>query len=217
MLLDIKNPIVDWFFPRRCIVCAVDLLEENLCKSCASLVTRHPFGIGFNDDNIMSLFYFEFTVNKLIKDAKFYNNSLSLYLLSEIIKKELISSEIINDIKKFNPDAISYIPSHFVYRLRRGIELPFWFAFFLGKSFNIPVVPLLTRTGFYHRQALAKNKVERRVHIQNAFKVKISNLKIKRLLLVDDILTTGATLDEAMKTLRGQAKSIKCIVIAKTP
>jgi len=75
----------------------------------------------------------------------------------------------------------------------------------VGKRFNLQTVNLLIRVRDTSSQ-VKLDREKRRENIKNAFKLnpklQISNLKHKNILLVDDVLTTGATVSEAGKILK---------------
>lgn len=211
MLFDINNPITDWFFPRRCLVCAEDISVGEMCDSCYSFCHRCP--ALFDSEKHNALFYFELTIKEIIKNAKFYKNSAHLHLLYRLICNE-INKNYIHKIREFSPDFITYVPNHWLHKMVRGAELPSFFANILSSKLNIPVVEMLRKTSFLKRQALQKSKKERQLQIQGAFGLK-KNIMNSRILLVDDIVTTGATLNE-LKKLFGK-NQVCCVAIAKTP
>jgi len=81
---------------------------------------------------------------------------------------------------------------------------------------NVPVVHALKRRGFYAQKLLSK--IQRKEHARRIYKLKrVPKNQYKKLLLLDDIITTGATILACKAVLKtGIAKSVVCAVLART-
>lgn len=211
MLVQIQNPIADWLLPNRCLVCAIDLSSDTICAPCRSFCHTYPKKI-LDKQNHIGVFWFELTIKNIIKRAKFNGNTLHIHVLNKLLEEEI--TEFLPEIKSFAPDVISFVPYHWLHRMLRGAELPAYFAHFLSKKLDIPVVAMFEKTSVFYRQALQKSKKTRQEYIKNAFRLK-KDIQLKRVLLVDDIVTTGATFNEIKKLLIHS--EVRCLAIAKTP
>lgn len=99
-------------------------------------------------------------------------------------------------------DAIVAIPLHPKRFKERGYNQSDFFAKGLSVSLNIPLYTRSIERIRYTPSQTTKNKIERMANLQGAFKVTEPNLLVgKHLLLVDDILTTGATLTSCTNAL----------------
>lgn len=69
----------------------------------------------------------------------------------------------------------------------------------------------------HHHQARTTNKAQRAEHIQNSFYIKHPEKIVgKNIFLIDDVITTGTTIEEARKTLLGAgAKEVRALVVAR--
>ena len=206
-----NKPIIDWLFPKRCLVCFTDISHGDMCVSCREFCHRSPQRIDIHDHN--SVFLFELTVKKIIKNAKFYKNYRHLLLMKKILN-EALDDKFMAKIIEFSPEIVTFVPNHWLHRLLRGCELPSFFANIFASKLKIPVVPLLKKNKFLNRQALQKSKKERKIAIKGAFSLK-KNSSFSRILLIDDIVTTGETFNEIKKVL-GSNKEILCVAVAKT-
>ncbi len=216
-MIDLNNSLADWLLPRRCYVCEIDMGHSELCISCLSLCNACPNAGFLGTTKVASLFYFEFTIKKLLKAAKYTHDNGAIYLLFKLIKQRLTESDLIGDLQTFSPAAIIYVPSHWLNRIFRGVDLPSLLAELIAKELKLPVINLLHRRQFLNRQALRTSKKDRHLFIKGAFDLRHKNLSFDRLLLVDDIVTTGATSNEAKKILRSVCNDVCTITIAQTP
>ncbi len=112
-------------------------------------------------------------------------------------------------------DAVVPVPLHWLRRLQRGYNQSAALAWGLARGLNLPLqLRGLRRLRNTPRQAL-QSPGERRVNVRGAFGVEAGAAWAGRsLLLVDDVLTTGATADEAARALRaaGAARIVVAVV-----
>ena len=116
--------------------------------------------------------------------------------ISQIMSEKL-------DLENIKFDYILFVPLHKKRMRRRGFNQAEKIAKSLSKLINISVVDNIER--IYNTERLYKlNKDEREKELKNVFVLKDSKheLKNKNILLVDDIFTTGATVNEISKLLK---------------
>ena len=107
------------------------------------------------------------------------------------------------DLENIKFDYILFVPLHKKRMRKRGVNQAEKIAKSLSKLINISVVDNIER--IYNTERLYKlNKDEREKELKNVFVLKDSKheLKNKNILLVDDIFTTGATVNEISKLLK---------------
>lgn len=191
----------------------MDISHGDLCVSCREFCHRSPQRFDIHDHN--SVFLFELTMKEIIKNAKFYKNYQHLLLIKRILN-EVLDDKFMAKIVEFSPEIVTFVPNHWLHRLLRGCELPSFFAEIFASKLKIPMVSLLKKNKFLNRQALQKSKKDRKLAIKGTFSLKKNSVSFSRILLIDDIVTTGATFNEIKKVL-GPNKEILCVAIAKTP
>jgi ComF family protein len=170
------------------------------------------------DSLITAVSYEDSTIKRLVHNFKYrFVGDISL-LLAKFICQALIR----NDFPL--PDIISPVPLH-PRRLRwRGFNQSLLLAEYIAEELTpllkIEVLDILERKKYSQPQMQIKNYQERLQNMQNIFALKptISSdlIKNKRILLIDDIATTGATLEECAKVLKyAGAKKVFAAVVAR--
>ncbi|WP_373496576.1 ComF family protein [Aquiflexum sp.] len=114
-----------------------------------------------------------------------------------------------------NWDQITPVPLHPLKQKRRGYNQSEQFANGLSETLEIPVISSLVRVQFTETQT-KKSRIERIENVSQVFGIrKESQLEGKRILLVDDVMTTGATLVSCANMLYDQkAITVDLAVIA---
>ncbi len=130
----------------------------------------------------------------------------------------LLAQRLGEELARFRPDAVLPIPMHWGKRLLRGVNSPDLLADCLGKKLGVPVVRSLVRCRYTGPQKDLLPR-ERFRNVRDAFRLRRSDRRRwpdARLLLVDDILTTGATCSEAARLLKQSgATAVAVAVVAR--
>ena len=178
-----------------CIKCGKPIinysLEEQSIEGCSYCLNK-----GFYFDKVISCVEYTQISKKIIFGLK-YNNKTYLSKYIAIIMKEKLELENI----KF--DYILFVPLHKKRLKERGFNQAEKIAIDLSKITGIPVVDNILRK--YNTKRLYKLGKEDRINeLKNAFIIKNNtiDLKNKNILLVDDIFTTGSTVNEISKILK---------------
>ncbi|MEM1177611.1 MAG: ComF family protein [Acidobacteriota bacterium] len=113
-------------------------------------------------------------------------------------------------------DAVVPVPLHWTRRLRRGYDQAALLAFGVGDLLGLPVVDGLIRSRRTPPQS-KRDRSGRRRNLESAFRGRRS-LKGRRVLLIDDVITTGATLESATGALLAAGVAeVDVAVLARTP
>ena len=120
-------------------------------------------------------------------------------------------------LRELKPDVIMPVPMHWRRRLSRGVNSPETLATSLGRRMRLPVT---CRTLVRRRSTRPQSELrpdERAANIRGAFRLVFPRkVRGRRVLLVDDILTTGATAQEAARVLLdGGASAVAVAIIAR--
>lgn len=176
---------------KTCKICGKKVSdEEELCINCKS--NKIYF------DGCAVPFVYREKVEKLIHLFKYQNQKVLAKPMAELMVWEIFK-------KGWKVDVVTFIPLHPERLMERGYNQSELLAIYIGEFMGIDVLPLLKRVKNTGSQTLLRAG-ERHENIRNAFKAEESFEK-KSILLVDDILTTGATLNEASRILKENGAS----------
>jgi ComF family protein len=109
------------------------------------------------------------------------------------------------------------MPMHWTRRIRRGVNSPDLLARIIGERLQLPVAPHLLRMQRRVRPQTGLTRAGRWENVRGAFRVPLHpDLAGARVLLIDDVMTTGATAGEATGTLlRAGAAEVAIAVLAR--
>lgn len=136
-------------------------------------------------------------LGRLIRSYKYHAREELQPLLSGWLADVVTAAEWLDRI-----EAIVAVPTHWKHRLTRPLYAADALALAVARSTGIPCLPVLRRTRAGPHQ-IGLSYTERLRNVRGAFAVRRGvTLRDARLLLVDDVLTTGATVNECAKVLR---------------
>ena len=182
-----------------CQHCGTQIECEGVCPICQSSkkvyeIARAPFLYEGHIKNLIHSFKYD--------NAKFLFEPLAKYMIEEYRKNN------------YKADLIVPIPLNKDRLKERGYNQAKLLAEEIGKQMNIPVCECLERIKATPSQVNLTFK-ERQKNVENAFRIKDKAYLRKRILLIDDVYTSGATIKEACNTLKGAGK-IYVLTLAHT-
>jgi competence protein ComFC len=207
-----------------CELCRYDITYKKVPgkKKPVKIVKRKPLqGI------ITAAYYEEGPIREIIHHFK-YN---SVTELSDVLVR-LLSDALLRCHCEERSDAaiyfdiVTFTPLHFRRLAERGYNQAEILAKGLGISTKLSVIKLLTKTKKTQRQVVLQG-ARRRKNLQGVFKIRSKyqelsacrqgrSIKGKNILIIDDISTTGATLNESAKVLKeAGAKKVWGLVVAR--
>lgn len=220
MILTFKNKIkilyenfLDLIYNKRCIVCGNSKENDFLCKTCAKDVhylSTYAHRI-YNNIPIYSATLYNGSIKILIRKLKFSHAKNASIPLAKIL------FEYFSKIRKNKDYIIVYPPSFFIKSAQRGYNHMYLIVKEFSKLTNIPIEKEVVKKIKYTKpQYKAK---DRKKNISGSFKINLKNknLKNKTILLIDDITTSGATLNEIIDCFLGNNISdIICLTVSKS-
>lgn len=198
------------FLPPLCTGCGFIGAAQAICDTCRAELSTKPA-----DSKGFSCFLYEGTMARLIASAKFRPSVPHAMACLQLWASQTssIPKQTIDQI-----DAISFVPSHWRRKVWRGFDLAELLAYRFGHIHRRPVVPLLTCKRLKKPLSQTRSRQERRDILQDRFALRRHLVDIpSRILLVDDVFTTGFTLNETSRLLRNKGLTVETVVLAKTP
>lgn len=224
--------ILDIVYPPICLNCGAfsqiilcDKCEESLplftkpfCCKCGKPTVRHVptcrecSNKKYYISKLRALGPYNGTLKQLIKMLK-YSGS---FRISEYLGMKIAYS-FYEELSSDKITIITYIPSRRSKRAHRGYNQSELIAKVISKTTSLPTIKTLVKTRHTREQA-GLNKTERAKNIKGSFKcINIKKINDKKIVLIDDVFTSGSTINEAAKILiRSGAKEVIGIVAART-
>ena len=208
--------VLDLLFPPRCPFCRAFLrdYEKDLCHKCAGSLPRVPESADRQDfryiERCISPLYYTGKVRESLLRYKF--GGLRVYaktyaaLMAERLEKRECSF-----------DVITWVPLS-AKRLRtRGYDQARLLAREIAKRCGVPHEQLLIKTTDTPAQSGTHSRQERKLNVKGVYRPDtLPMIQGKNILLVDDIVTTGSTLDECARVLKASgAKSVSAVTVAR--
>ena len=224
--------ILNILYPERCPVChgilqgknfvcpscrqKLPYIKEPKCKKCGKEVEKEEqeycrdcqrFSHSFDKGG--AVFAYDQVMRKSISMFKYHNRrEYARFYAAEMYE------HCRHFLNTCNPDVILPVPIHRQKKRQRGFNQAELVAKKLGKMMKVPVDSkyLIRREKTVPQKELSRQK--RKANLKQAFKVNKTNRTYERVLIVDDIYTTGATIDAISEILReNQVKIIFFLTI----
>lgn len=142
------------------------------------------------------MWYYEDDVRKSIQRFKFGNARSYANVYARLLALQL------QDAFPYDFDILTWVPVSRLRKLKRGYDQTELIAKALAKELGMPATPVLKKIRHTPPQSGIRNAAQRRANVLGAYAVRPrQTLTGKRVLLLDDVLTTGATASECARVL----------------
>lgn len=237
--------LVDWLYPPRCRACSSRIYgsdAEYFCRQCWSQIRTvahplcsicgRPFPDGSGDDHVCGLCLSRAPQFDRARAWAYYpREEVGEHPLRRVIQKfkygrkvslgkplgRLMAIGCRDFIEACQIDLIVPVPLH-PKRLRwRGFNQSLLLAHQIGRAYEIPVDPFIATRANATPPQTQLTEDERRRNVRGAFALNPEKIvQGKRFLLVDDVYTSGATVNECCRTLkRGGARAVYVLTLAR--
>lgn len=213
----ILNFFISIIYPPVCGLCG-KINEEWICKKCLIKIQKEAenkhrgYLKAFYEDGFFAFSYKGEYIKKALLLYKFHNKPYIYRTISKIILK---NEKACRFLKKY--DIIIPVPIHKNRKLKRGYNQSELIAIEIGKTLNIKVETncLIKIKNIVPQSTL--NKEQRERNVKGVYKLQnIQNLQNKKVVIFDDVYTTGSTLNECAKVIKTAGVSkIGIFTIAK--
>ena len=206
--------LLDFLAPRHCVVCGKRLspTERSLCSTCLLHLPRTTFQFTPDDNAMVQLFwkltpvrqaaaliYYEphAEVAQLVYEMKYRDRPDIGEDMGRLMAKEMQLARFFDDI-----DVLLPVPLSRKRQRQRGYNQSERLAVGIGDVMGLPVVSKALRRKHFRRSQTQLSRHERQENVTDMFVLrKGAALEGKHVLLVDDICTTGATLQACCKAI----------------
>ena len=206
--------LMELLFPPKCVLCRKLLKsgEIDLCRECRADAPEYAgkkINIRFLD-SFAAVWYYEGNVRRSLLRFKFYNARSYGVSYGRILAMRL---------QREYPDGfdmLTWVPVSRLRKLRRGYDQVELLAEAVGRELGLSPVPTLKKIRNNRPQSRLKDPAARRANVLGAYRLlEGAAVKGQRVLLLDDILTTGATAGECARVLLSAgAKEVHCAAVA---
>ena len=206
--------LMELLFPPKCVLCRKLLKsgEIDLCRECRADAPEYAgkkINIRFLD-SFAAVWYYEGNVRRSLLRFKFYNARSYGVSYGRILAMRL---------QREYPDGfdmLTWVPVSRLRKLRRGYDQVELLAKAVGRELGLSPVPTLKKIRNNRPQSRLKDPAARRANVLGAYRLlEGAAVKGQRVLLLDDILTTGATAGECARVLlTAGASEVHCAALA---
>lgn len=224
-MISFWSRLLDLISPRLCVVCGnrLAVTEEVVCSKCYLHLPRTDFD---NDlyENVMAklfwgqiklekataLFYYEAHAEtaKILYELKYKNHPEIGVVMGRMMARELMKSGLFDDI-----DAIVPVPLARKRERQRGYNQSLELAKGVSEVTGLPIANLVIRRTKFVGSQTQRGRWERNENVAHVFELVDENISGQHLLLIDDVVTTGATVIACAKEMQ-KASNVKISVLA---
>ncbi|MCO5229883.1 MAG: hypothetical protein M9958_01875 [Chitinophagales bacterium] len=226
LLKDAWNGVKGFVFPNQCIGCGYSLFqyEHHICRLCESslpVVNNLAGGATLLHDRLGG----RVELSQAYSYLKFFQGSITQKILYRI--KYQGGQSLAREMgEKFGEDLLRYfikennmvlvpVPLHPMKLQMRGYNQSEEIANGISKTLNIPVETDVLERVQFHVSQTQKRKDARWEEIKNDFSSKLEKVCNRDIILVDDVCTSGATIEACANSLKlNQVKSINLLTLA---
>ena len=216
---------MDLISPRLCVVCGnrLAVTEETLCSKCYLHLPRTDFANDLYENMMAKLFWSQIKLEKatalfyyephaetaqILYELKYKNHPEIGVVMGRMMAKELMKSGLFEDI-----DALVPVPLAKKRERERGYNQSLELAKGVSEVTGLPIANLVIRRTKFVGSQTKRGRWERNENVEHVFELVDDNISDQHLLLIDDVVTTGATVIACAKEMQ-KASNVKISVLA---
>lgn len=207
--------IISVLFPPKCILCR-KILSENETDICHNCRTNAPeFNTAKKSIPFVAewtaVWYYKGNVRKSLLRYKFYNARSYGQVYGRLLAMKLLQ-------RNMDFDVLTWVPISRRRKIRRGYDQVQLIARAVSKELGITAIPTLKKIRNAPPQSTIIDESAKRANILGAYHtLDPDSIRGKKVLILDDIITTGSTVSECAKTLLvSGASEVSCAAVAVT-
>jgi Predicted amidophosphoribosyltransferases len=189
---------------RTCRVCGRILMEDYEKDTCSDCLNSSPYF-----DGACSVFIFEGIIQAALYRLKYDGDTGIAPVIGKYMAKRLIQTG-------WPVDLIIPVPLHDRRLAERRFNQSYLLSLEIGRECGVSVSDTVLKRIRHTESQVSLSKLDRTLNVRGAFDIADRNsVEGRSILIVDDIITTGATLNECSKAIRGYgAKNVYCLAAA---
>ncbi|MBQ9650404.1 MAG: ComF family protein [Prevotella sp.] len=226
MVVSFWHRVLDLISPRLCVVCGrrLTVSEETICARCNLHLPRTGFWQDPYENEMAKLFWHQIPIERaaalfyyeahsetanILYELKYKNHPEIGEVMGRLMAKELQSSGFFDGI-----DGIVPIPLAKKRQRQRGYNQSLEIARGISEVTGLPIYNKVARRSVFEGSQTSKGRWERNENVEHVFELKdAAAIQGKHLLVVDDVVTTGATVIACAKELC-KADNVRISVLA---
>lgn len=185
-----------------CIRCGRSLEVQATCADCYRRADTYFFsnrsGVHYNEK-----------MKSIISLYKYRGHEVLHRALTELLVRAYFKH-----YSEINFDCVTFVPLHPKRLQERGFNQAQQLAISFGLRMKLPVRSLLVRRRDTEKQS-KKDKLNRLRTLANVFEYLPSTIPLRKVLLIDDIYTTGTTINECAKALAKNGEKVYSLTVAR--
>ena len=206
------DTVLEWLFPAKCPFCQTVIGKPGVCQACRDKLPLAEGSDGLREGagfgRCAFPLYYEGAVRDSLLNFKFGGKASWAEVYADFLvpcAAEQLSGEF---------DCITWVPVSAKRLRRRGYDQAKLLAQAMGRRWDTVPLPLLKKVRDNPAQSNQTDAAARRANVLGVYEAS-PQAAGRRILLVDDILTTGSTLGECARVLReAGAASVVCVTLA---
>ena len=225
-MISFWSRLLDLISPRLCVVCGnrLAVTEEVMCSKCYLHLPRTDFGHDLYENVMAKLFWGQIKLEKatalfyyephaetvqILYEMKYKSHPEIGVVMGRMMAKELMKSGLFEDIDALVPVPLAKKREH-----ERGYNQSLELAKGVSEVTQLPIAnQVVRRTKFVDSQT-HRGRWERNENVENVFElVDGDSLSGKHVLLIDDVVTTGATIIACAQEMQ-KASNVRISVLA---
>jgi len=224
------EPLLQLFYPRLCLACQRQPLQRQqraLCTSCQYKIKPTNYHL-FEENPVAERFWGRLPITRASTAYHFVKGGILQRLIHELKygHRPEIGEELGRSYGRLlaeepfwkSIDYIIPVPLHPKKRHQRGYNQAARWASGLSESLGVPWSEKFLLRASYTESQTRKSREERFANVSDAFVLRQADkLRHKHIMLVDDVMTTGATIEACAKHLLKAQISLSVVCIALAP
>ena len=224
-MISFWSRLLDLISPRLCVVCGnrLAVTEETLCSKCYLHLPRTDFANDLYENMMAKLFWGQIKLEKatalfyyephaetaqILYELKYKNHPEIGVVMGRMMAKELMKSRLFEDIDALVPVPLAKKREH-----ERGYNQSLELAKGVSEVTGLPIANLVIRRTKFVGSQTKRGRWERNENVEHVFELVDDNISDQHLLLIDDVVTTGATVIACAKEMQ-KASNVRISVLA---